>query len=64
MNYRYTLTKLSTPGFTLETDNQEYVDTILNLFICKNCKEHYGTSLFQKLDSNCGAEFCFEVEDD
>ena len=61
---KYTLTKMSEPGFSLETDTEGYLERVLSVFICTTCQDEYKPETYDKyLDTPCGEEFLLEIED-
>ena len=57
---KYCLTKLSSRSFTLYTDHEEVVTSILATYCCQTCREECGYSLDDLLNTSCGAEFMLE----
>lgn len=55
--YKYALTKLSSRSFLLLTDSEEVVFSVLNRYVCQDCR---GGTLDDLLSSDCGCEFMLE----
>lgn len=75
---KYSLIKLSSPGFDLNTEELRHVYNVLNSYVCKSCmtyseedplaipKDYETLSMEDKvyalLGTSCGAEFILEED--
>ena len=57
---KYCLNKVSSKGFSLFTDHEQVVFSVLYTFCCKDCRDEAGSNLDKLLGPSCGCEFYLE----